>query len=354
MDAVGIAVVPRPIKLNSLEPDVPERILELEGKSSAGCDIVIQNILPHHMTYHSAFRNIGVAFLDSLSIKTSSWGSHLSMMDEVWVTNEEAVYACEDAITNMKTKVSVLNCATDLESYKGEGANIVAEDLVNQTHGDFLFYFLGDFNRRKNLAAVLRAYHTEFTPNEPVSLVIKTSQYGVSPQEMRQQVIAMSREVRANLRLYPSDDFYKKEIILTDNYSNEEILSFHKTCDCLVNPSYGEGWGYSVIDAMGMGSIVIVGKTGAPMEYVDGISVLGVKVSKDDCFGMTAPGTFHDLFTAHDTWSSPSIIELRDNMRSAYRVGVNGNHVEKDSYEVIEPFSRKNVGNEIKELLEQK
>ena len=49
MDTAGIDVVPRPIKLNSNQIKVPDRIIELEKKDSSGCNICIQHILPHLM-----------------------------------------------------------------------------------------------------------------------------------------------------------------------------------------------------------------------------------------------------------------------------------------------------------------
>ena len=44
LDAANVDVVPRHIKLNNNQADVPERILELEKKDISGCELVIQNI----------------------------------------------------------------------------------------------------------------------------------------------------------------------------------------------------------------------------------------------------------------------------------------------------------------------
>jgi hypothetical protein len=55
LDAVGIDVVPRAIKLDNSKPEIPDRIKELEQKNSAGCDIVIQHLLPDMMQYHGGF-----------------------------------------------------------------------------------------------------------------------------------------------------------------------------------------------------------------------------------------------------------------------------------------------------------
>ena len=47
LDAAGVDVVPRAIKFNDRQAEVPQRILQLEKKSSKGCTHVIQNVLPH-------------------------------------------------------------------------------------------------------------------------------------------------------------------------------------------------------------------------------------------------------------------------------------------------------------------
>ena len=58
LDAAGVDVVPRAIKLNNEQVELPSRIVELENKSSSGCDVCIQHILPHFMEYSSSLKRI--------------------------------------------------------------------------------------------------------------------------------------------------------------------------------------------------------------------------------------------------------------------------------------------------------
>ena len=88
LDAAGIDVVPRAIKQSSLMAEVPDRILELEKKSAHGCNVVIQNVLPHMMEYSGGFeKNIGLYFTETDGYRESSWPGKLSLMDELWVPN---------------------------------------------------------------------------------------------------------------------------------------------------------------------------------------------------------------------------------------------------------------------------
>ena len=70
LDAAGVDVVPRAIKLNNRNAEVPQRILQLEKKSSKGCTHVIQNVLPHHMEYSGDFeKNIGTLNMEVAIVK---------------------------------------------------------------------------------------------------------------------------------------------------------------------------------------------------------------------------------------------------------------------------------------------
>ena len=55
LDSAGVEVVCRPVKLNNRNPEIPNRILELEARDSSGCDICIQHTLPHLMEYSTKF-----------------------------------------------------------------------------------------------------------------------------------------------------------------------------------------------------------------------------------------------------------------------------------------------------------
>ena len=85
LDSVGVEVVPRAITFNDGSHNCPERILELEENSEAGCDICIQHTLPHLYSYNSKFKNIGFLATETSNFIESSWQHHANLMDEIWV-----------------------------------------------------------------------------------------------------------------------------------------------------------------------------------------------------------------------------------------------------------------------------
>ena len=97
---------------------------------------------------------------------------------------------------------------------------------------------------------MIKAFHLEFHAVEPVSMVIKTNKYGLSPDECAGEVKSLCDQVKSDLKLYPSLDDYKEDLIITDFLSQEDLYRLHSGCDCFVMPSYGEAWCIPAFDAM--------------------------------------------------------------------------------------------------------
>ena len=106
MDSVGIDVVCKPLKLNQNLGAIPERIIELESKDSAGADICIQHVLPHYMDYNGRFKkNIALYATETSHFKGSSWASRINQLDEAWVINNEMVEASKRSGVSLPIKV---------------------------------------------------------------------------------------------------------------------------------------------------------------------------------------------------------------------------------------------------------
>lgn len=343
LDAVGIDVVPRPVKLNANQAELPARILELEKQSSIGCDICIQHVLPHLMDYSSDFvKNIGLFVTETTSFKQSSWPIRLNTMDEIWVPCKSVMQSCHRSSVNVP--INIVPHATDVEKFDCYYERMNVEEIA----GDFTFYFIGDLNRRKHLAALIKAFHLEFSPNEPVSLVIKTSKYGTSAQDTFQQVSTICDKIKANLKLYPKIENYKREVIMPEYMSHDNLMRIHHTFDSFVMPSFGEAWCIPAFDAMGFGNTPVVSNVGGPKEYLVG----GYKVSGnwEPVLGMTE--TFGDLFTAREEWYNVNIDSLRSGMRRVYEMDDEERHVWKQAgkKKALE-YSHSNIGNIMKEIL---
>jgi glycosyltransferase involved in cell wall biosynthesis len=315
LDSVGVDVVCRPLKLNNANPQLPPRLLQLEGKSSSDCDVVIQHVLPHQMDYSGRFKkNIGLFAYEMSNFRTSAWAERLNMMDEVWAINQQQAFACRDS--GVKVPVYVIPHATNVERF--QCSYPVLDGLrPYKEQGDFLFYAIGEFVRRKNYATLLKAFHLEFSPSEPVQLVIKTSMPGKSKDETLKYVNGFANDIKRGLKLHGGHlESYKQELVIAERTTDESILSLHSTCNCFVLPSYGEAWCIPAFDAMAMGKTPIVTDCCGFQDYMSDDEGWMVKCHREPAFGVM--DSFQDLYVGTESWQSADVGHLQLCMRQAF------------------------------------
>jgi glycosyltransferase involved in cell wall biosynthesis len=365
LDKAGYDVVCRPVRLNEKSSELPPRILELEQKSDKDCDVIIQMTLPHLMEYSGNFKKcLGVFFSETNSLPLE-WSSKLSLMDELWVCNNQMIRALENS--GVTTPYKLIRPPVDTSRYEQTYSSY--KGLKERLEGSYSFLWLGDLSKRKNLSAVLKAFHSEFK-YEPVELVIKSSKFGLSPEQVTQTIQQLSNEVKTGLKLYPNLNDYKSEIIISGHLSDTEICELHSTVDSLVSVPCGEAWGQSILDGLGFGNIVIGSEVGGPADYLDGLNqyesdgeywsdwkehanslvVYKHTMIEEPCFGMV--DGFQFLFNSDESWYNPSISELRKLMRTAYEMSEDTKKIlRKNALDTIYDFSYENFGESVQELI---
>ena len=349
LDSAGVDVVCRPVKLNNSNPEIPERVLELESRDSSGCDICIQHVLPHHMEYNSSFkRNIGLYFTETSSFEYSTWPNRINRLDEAWVSCQQSRDA--SMYSGVKIPIKVIPIPTDISRFERSYTPLEIPEIENT----FTFYFIGEAIRRKNLVALIKAFHLEFSANESVSLVIKTNKSNMSSEECNNHISEMCSQIKNNLKLYKSVDDYKKAIVITQRLSDEQMMGLHSACDCFVMPSFGEAWCIPAFNAMGFGKTPICTNVGGMVEFLkDGGGFL-VEGNSEPVFGMTE--TFHDIYTGREDWCNIDIRYLQSEMRYVYDSHVQQDEeylkIKKQGMESAYDFSYEAVGKMMKEELE--
>lgn len=355
LDKVGVDVVPRYFQLGQPISDLPKRLLELEEKSEEGCDVCVQHTLPYYMVKDGRFRkNVGLFAWETSKIN-ETWLRNLNLMDEVWVVCRQQ----DDAVWNsgLKSPVSIVNHCFDINKYfnKHKSDNPFFKELNNRP--TFKFYSIGEWTRRKNFAALVKAFHLEFQPNEPVDLVIKTGKPGIHPEHLKNEVEAFCNEMKKGLKLYGHNlSPYKQEIIITGNMTDEDINCLHMSCDCFVQPSYGEAWSQPAFDAMGFCKRPIVTEGTGYDDYIDWEVGSFISSREEPVFGMM--DTFPDLYTGYEDWLSVDIRDLQRLMRLEYDMGTKkiNNLLYQQTPEkvsnILGCFSYEVIGNQMKSLLE--
>lgn len=345
MDAAGLDIVPRPLKLNYHNKVVPQRILELQNKSSYGCDIVIQFMLPHMMEYNGNFKLcLGMYCSETSNFKSSSWAERLNLMDGAIVCNDQMICAARES--GVIVPIIKIPYGVDVKKFEKSYKPIPIPGIENT----FVFYTIAEMGKRKNLKALLQAFHTEFEVNEPVSLVIKSHKYGMLPEECKKHIESDCKTIKRWLKIYPDEKYYKNEIIIPNILEEDGLCRLHSTCDCFVLPSYGEAWSLPAFDAMAFGKTAIVTNYGGFKEYIDDNNGWLVNCHEEQVIDVN--DSFQDLYTARENWASVDIAHLRKCMRSAYSDSKLRNKKSELGIQRAYDFSYSVVGSIIKRELE--
>lgn len=342
LDEAGVDVVCRPVILKQTYDGIPNRIKQLEKKSTDGCNICIQCVLPHLLFYNGNFeKNICIPFIDTKNLKEHPWIPRMELF-EIWSPYAEL---CVEIWRATGEKPRIVGVPCDPSKYM---RTIEPFKTNIDLGGSFKFYSIFDMNPRKNLVALLQAFHLEFKPYEDVQLILKTSKAGKSPMATESHVMELNRKVCESLKLYKTDQ-YKAPIVIADNLTDEQIDQLHMYGDCFVLPTHGEAWCFPAFDAMAFGKYPIVTEGTSCNDYIHEDTGYLIPSYEVPVNGMT--DTFLELFTGREVWVQPDIVELRHMMRWAFGNLRGLKPDEEEINDTVNSFSREIVGNKMKELL---
>lgn len=339
-------VVCRNVKLTDTNPIVNPNILRLEQKDLNNIDYCIHHVLPHHITGTNKFKKNVAYFVSEMdSIRYHHWYQNLELVDEVWVPNTDAkVNLINDGFS--EKKIRVIPHTFDISKYNDDGQRIFFGDKDHT----FKFYFICEIDDRKNLESIIRCFHSEFHSSEPVSLVLKIKRTGVDPNSLKNGIAKLCDEIKSQMRIYQNIQEYNHELIITDEFTDDQMRILHLSCDCFVGPTHGEGWGIPSFDAMCFGKTPICSNEGGPKEYIDPNNKnTGWLV--DGMMGICnhRNAAFKDLFTSQNHWFVPNEIQIKKAMRYYYENRSITNL--KDGLNRGTLFSYQNVGSMIKDAL---
>lgn len=346
ISTTDIDIVCRNVKLTNNEAIVPDSILKLEQKDLNNIDYCIQHVLPHHITGTNKFKKNIAHFVHEFdSIKYHQWNHNLKLVDEVWIPNNDSkIRLISDGFDENSLKI--VPYAFDMSQYEDDRTRISFRDK-NHT---FKFYFICDIDNRKNIESIIRCFHSEFHTNEPVSLVLKVKKSGMHSSDLRKFIMKLCDDVKSKLRIHKDINNYNHELILTEDFTNEQMKTLHLSCDCYIGTTHGEGWGIPSFDAMCYGKTPICCNEGGPKDYID---------RDDKNTGFLADGlmnicvhnnpAFRDIFTGLHHWFIPDEIQIKKAMRYYYE---NRDKIDRGAgLRRGEKFSYANIGSTIRSLL---
>lgn len=340
----GANVVARNFNVLGNRAQLSQELLDIEAKSGYGADIVVQHVLPHFFVKHGGVKNVGFLAIETNSIKYSGWVNRInSCLDELYVFNSASVLIAKNS--GVTIPVKYIPHTFDMVQYQGQFEPLKLPVLDN----NFIFYCIQEFSRRKNLSAIIKAFNSEFRRNEPVSLLIKTHLPGSTNEHSQKFITNLITEIKKGLRIYPNDNNYHNEIIVTDHLSDQDILRLHASCDCFVLTSYGEAFAQTAFEAMAMGNAVVSNRIYGVTDYLKDENSYLVNNFETPCFG--AIDTLNNLYTGHDTWNEVDILDLRKQMRKAYENETLRDKKIQEGINTSYEFDYQVIGQNLKEML---
>lgn len=184
------------------------------------------------------------------------------LTDEIWVYSQ---YNKQCYIRNgiSEDKIRVIPLGVDDTIFHP------GDDHFPLQEGDqesFRFLFVGGTITRKGIDLLLQAYVTEFSKEEDVCLVIKD--HGTDSFYKGILLHDRIKQLQKNPR-HP-------RIVYMDQFLTERRLaSLYRSCDCLVHPYRGEGFGLPIVEAMACATTAIVPNLGPSQDYChDGTAFL--------------------------------------------------------------------------------
>jgi len=204
----------------------------------------------------------------------------------------------------------------------------------------YTFYFVGNWNQRKNPEGVLRAYLRAFPKASPaVRLVLKLTGSFTIPDltaSIVEQEVGSAERMAQDIQVF------------CENWSERQIQALHDAGHCFVSLHRGEGFGLALLQAAMSGSSVMHTNWSAPLEFLPEEHHPRVPC---DIVPVGAAMGHVPYFQGAEAlrWAEPHMQAAVEMMRTAFAVGRTG--TEEGAERLRQAHSWERIGAGFKEIL---
>lgn len=250
--------------------------------------VQISMTTPDKYEFHPGQYKIGYTPWESTVLPTG-WLEHMNKCDEVWATSQWTADVYRNAGVTVPLRVYEHGLNPMWKPVKRERGDVVR------------FFHHGEPALRKGGMLALDAFRDAFGDRTDVHLTFKVYyQHFLSGYE--------------NGTLKRADSVYNNVTIEGDNLFPSELVALYQQQDVMVYPSYGEGFGFIPLQALGTGMPVISTYDWAP--YAKFLRPLGLNARLDRSIWNLHPGDvyypdYEQLVTLYE-WTFNHIEDLHE------------------------------------------
>ena len=225
------------------------------------------------------------------------WVSALTThVDEAWVYTSW-LRDCYVRSGVPAEKVHLVPLGVDAELFNPAGPTYPLE-----TKATVRLLYVGGLIPRKGTDLLLRAFTEEFGADDDVALVVKcfgaTTVYAGSP------LLTLTRAAA-------TDPNGPEVVLVEDDLSPSQLAALYRSCDVLVHPYRGEGYGLTIAEGMASGLPVVTTAYGAALDFCTADEALLVPARE---VPLPQPHTLPPSRTGY-WWAEPDLGALRDALR---------------------------------------
>lgn len=225
-----------PLLRNSFPP--PIKVSQRNG-------LLINNGVPDFFLL-AARHSVGYTYWDNNYLNQQFSRSRLDRQDEIWVPSGYGYDFISSIVGGNRVRRSFLPF----------NSSIFTPYSRDNTDGVFTFLHIGYPVIKSNYMAVVRAFRKLFKGLSNYKLILKS--YGLAKYDDN------SKYPNAIDMMEDHSLYSDPQIQVVNKYLDDvEINSLYDLADCVVHPSFGEGWGLTPFNAIGKGvPTICIDKTG--------------------------------------------------------------------------------------------
>jgi len=189
--------------------------------------------------------------------------------------------------------------------------------------GKYVFLSVAQWQPRKGLKDLLRAYYMEFAKRQDVVLVLKTyinimNNNPMSASQQKQEIQKQIVEIRNSIYLDDGSNPSALVVVVPGAISKGNLNWLYNSCNAFVLPTRGEGFCIPLAEAMQFNKRVIVPREGGHVDLLRGYPEDSIFLTD----GMWQPYEGLPGYTCNMDWYLADIKSVRKQMRAAFESGL--------------------------------